>query len=75
MNMEDLCYKIEFTTMSGINKKIVVIERSYLLLLYNTLKQAIDIRTIDILNATSGEILLTWECGKIIYKNIDWVDD
>lgn len=73
--MEDLCYEIDFTTMSRISKKIVVIERSYLLLLYKTLKQAIDIRTIDILDATSGEILLTWECGKIIYKNVDWVDD
>ena len=75
MNMEDLCYKIEFTTMNGIEKKIVDIERSYLLLLYNTLKQAIDIKTIDVIDATSGEILRTWECGKIIYKNVDWVDD
>ena len=63
MNMEDLCYKIEFTTMNGIEKKIVDIERSYLLLLYNTLKQAIDIKTIDVIDATSGEILRTWECG------------
>ena len=75
MNMEDLCYEIDFTTMSRIKKEIVVIERDYLLLLYKTLKQAIDIKTIEILDATSGEILLTWECGKIIYKNVDWVDD
>lgn len=51
------------------------IERSYLLLLYNTLKQAIDIKTIDVIDATSGEILRTWECDKITYKNVDWVDD
>lgn len=73
--MEDLCYEIDYTTMSGTKKKIVVIERDYLLSLYKILKQAIDVKTIEVINATSGEILWTWEYGKIIYKNVDWVDD
>ena len=61
-------FTITYRTHEGKTNNISMIDKGYALFTVNALLQAIDLEHLDLIDGFTGEVLFSWDNGKI-----DWL--
>lgn len=57
-------FTINYTTFNSIKKSVSVIDEDYARTIFWALVQAIDSKTVDMIDGFTGEVIMGWSGGK-----------